>query len=52
MENIRSGDYPFTRPLLLISKQEPKGAAKKFFDFILSEEGQKIVEKHRFVKVK
>jgi len=40
---IRSGEYPLVRPLLLVSKEPPQGNAKKFFDFVLSPEGQAIV---------
>jgi len=51
VQNIRSGAYPFSRPLILVAKKLPKGNLKKFFDFILSPEGQEIVKKN-FVSVK
>jgi len=51
VQNIRSGSYPFSRPLILVAKKLPKGNLKKFFDFILSPEGQEIVKKN-FVSVK
>lgn len=51
INNVRSGSYLFSRPLILLTKGLPKGDVKKFIDFILSSEGQKIVEKH-FVTVK
>jgi phosphate transport system substrate-binding protein len=50
-ENIRTGEYPISRKLYLITKGEPQGEAKKFIDFILSEDGQQIVEEEGFIKV-
>lgn len=41
--NIQSGAYLISRPLLLVTKGLPKGEVKKFIDFMLSAEGQKIV---------
>jgi phosphate transport system substrate-binding protein len=50
-QNIRSGAYLLSRPLLLISKELPSGDKKAFFDFMLSGEGQSFVGKN-FVTVK
>lgn len=50
-ENVRSGAYLLSRPLLLVTKGLPKGDLEKFFDFIISPEGQRIVSK-KFVAVK
>lgn len=50
-ENVRSGAYPLSRPLLLVTQKPPTGDLKKFFEFILSEDGQAIVGK-TFVPVK
>lgn len=50
-ENIESGDYPISRSLHMYTNGEPKGAVKKFIDFVLSEEGQKIVEEEGFIRV-
>jgi phosphate transport system substrate-binding protein len=41
--NIQSGAYLISRPLLLVTQGLPKGDVKKFIDFMLSAEGQKIV---------
>lgn len=49
--NIRSGSYLISRPLLLVTKGQPKDAVKSFIDFMLSDEGQAIVERD-FVSVK
>jgi phosphate transport system substrate-binding protein len=51
-ENISSGKYPVTRPLILVAGERPTGAVKKLFDFMISPEGQQIVSKAGFVPVK
>ena len=38
-----SGLYPIARPLLMYTAGQPKGAVKKYLDWILSNEGQKII---------
>jgi phosphate transport system substrate-binding protein len=50
-ESVKSGDYPLSRPLLLVAKGLPQGDVKKFFAFMLSVEGQKIVARY-YVPVK
>jgi phosphate transport system substrate-binding protein len=50
-ENIRTGEYPLSRRLYLLTLGEPSGETKKFMDFILSDEGQAIVEGEGFIKV-
>lgn len=47
--NIRSGDFPISRPLLLVTKQSPAGLARAFIDFALSSQVADIVEKYDFV---
>ena len=42
-EAIWSGDYSISRYLYSFTNGEPQGALKNFIDFILSEEGQKLV---------
>ncbi len=51
-ENVISGKYPISRPLLLYTNGEPKDEVKGFVDFALSKEGQEIVLKTDFVPVK
>ncbi len=46
---IKSGTYPIARQLYMYTNGKPKGWTKKFIDFILSAEGQKIVEEQGFV---
>jgi phosphate transport system substrate-binding protein len=49
--NIRSGAYLLSRPILFATKGLAAGDLKKFIDFMLSPEGQAIVERY-FVAVK
>ena len=51
MENVISGAYPISRPLLMYTKGEPQGLAKTFIDYVLSPAGQQIVKKLDFVPV-
>jgi phosphate transport system substrate-binding protein len=50
-KNVRSGAYPITTPLLLVTKGLPNSAVKKFIDFMLSKDGQEIVDKN-FIPVR
>lgn len=43
IENIKSEKYSVFRPFLMLTKGELSPAAKAYLDFILSDEGQKIV---------
>jgi phosphate transport system substrate-binding protein len=43
-EDIQSGGYPLTRPLYLLTGQEPTGEVKSFIEFALSPAGQAVVE--------
>lgn len=49
-ENIYAGNYKISRPFLMLTSAEPTGAVKEFIDFILSAEGQEIVESHNYLK--
>ncbi len=51
-ETVVSGKYKLARPLYLYTDGKPMGLAKEFIDFVLSPEGQKIVDKIGFVPVK
>jgi len=51
VENVINGSYPINRPLLMITNGEPTGLAKKFLEFILSDEGQTIIAENGFVPV-
>ena len=47
--NVRSGSYPMSRPLFLITNGPPTGEAKRFIDFVISAEGQKLVSRHGYL---
>lgn len=42
-ENIINGSYTLSRPFLFVTKGKPSGLTKKFVDFTLSPEGQKLL---------
>lgn len=42
--NIKNGTYPISRYLYLYTAEPPQGNIKKFIDWVISDEGQKIVE--------
>ncbi|MCL2390960.1 MAG: PstS family phosphate ABC transporter substrate-binding protein [Endomicrobia bacterium] len=46
---VLTGKYPYSRPLFMYTNGEPKGDVKNFMDFVLSADGQKIVEEEGFV---
>jgi len=49
VENVKRGTYPIARNLHLITDGEPEGLVEDFIDFMLSEDGQQIVEEEGFV---
>ena len=51
-ENAKSGDYPITRFLYMYTRSKPSGALKEYIDWILSSEGQEIVNKVGYFPVK
>ena len=54
-ENIRSGAYPFGKKMYMVTGRTPgsddprRGNVRKFMDYILSPEGQKLVEDTGYV---
>lgn len=52
IDNVKSGEFPVSRGLYSNTKGEPVGLSKKFIDFMLSDEGQRIVEEKGFVAVR
>jgi phosphate transport system substrate-binding protein len=51
-ETVLTGDYSLTRPLFMYTDGKPKGAIKDFLDFVLSKEGQGLVEEVGYVALK
>ena len=51
-ETVNAATYPLARPLFMYTNGEPSGIVKEFIDFVMSEEGQKLVEENGFISVK
>ena len=52
IEAARSGSYPISRKLYIYTAGEPTGEAKAFIDWVISDDGQKVVAKEGFVPLK
>ena len=50
--SVRGFSWPIARPLFMYTNGKPTGAAGKFIDFMLSQEGQKVVKEVKFVTLK
>jgi phosphate transport system substrate-binding protein len=50
-ENVLSGAYPINRELFMFTNGQPTGLAKDYLDFILSPDGQKIVDSEGYVSL-
>lgn len=50
--NIKNGSYPISRNLSLITNGKPSGYVREFIQYILSPDGQKIVEESGYVGIK
>lgn len=52
-ESVKDKTYKIARPFLLVYKEDKLGeSGKKFIDFILSEEGQKVAEENGLIRIK
>jgi phosphate transport system substrate-binding protein len=51
-ESVLGKSYPYARPTFYYTNGEPRGLAKRFVDFTVSDTGQKIVEQVGFVPIK
>lgn len=49
LETVRDGSYPIARPLFIYTIGEPQGAVREYLSWILSPEGQAIVQELGFV---
>lgn len=51
VDNIKSGTYKIARPFNIATKGELSEVAKDFVDFIMSADGQKVVEDNGYISV-
>jgi phosphate transport system substrate-binding protein len=51
VDNAQSGAYPVVRPLLFLTKAQPRGNVKDFIDFCLSDAGQEIVAAEGYLPI-
>ena len=51
VKGVRDGSWPIARPLFMYTKDKPSGAIAKFIEFVLSNEGQKIVNEVKYVSI-
>ncbi|MBN2467269.1 MAG: phosphate ABC transporter substrate-binding protein [Deltaproteobacteria bacterium] len=51
-DTVLSGKYSLTRPLYLFTNGQPQEEEKRYIEFLLSEEGQKLVEETGFLRVR
>src|SRR4030043_2127352 len=50
--SIRDGSWPVARPFFIYTNGKPSGVIAKFLDFMLSKEGQKVVNAVKYVSIK
>ena len=48
-DNIKSGDYKISRPFNIATKGDATGVAADFINYILSEDGQKVIEDNGYI---
>lgn len=51
-KTIQTAEYPISRTLHMYTNGRPKGLVKQFIDYVLSAEGQRLVEAQGFVSVR
>ena len=51
-ENVLNESYPISRGLYLYTPRSPQGMVKNLLDFVLSDEGQTIIEEEGFIRIK
>lgn len=50
-QTVVSGKYPLSRPLFMYTRGKPQGTVKRYIDYVIGQEGQKLVEEEGFVRV-
>ena len=51
VDNIKSGTYKISRPFNIVTKDGLSDVAKDFVDYIMSAEGQDIIEQNGYIKI-
>lgn len=51
VENIKSGDYEVSRPFNIATKEELSEVSQDFINYIMSAEGQKVIEDNGYISV-
>jgi len=51
VDNIKSGSYKIARPFNIATKGDVSDAAKDFIDYIMSADGQKVIEDNGYISV-
>ena len=51
LDNVRNGRFPIARNLNLITTGKPAGGSKQFIDYLLSEEGQRLVAESGYIPI-
>ena len=51
IENIQNGSYPFIADFYAVTNGEPEGNAKLLIGWIISAQGQEIIEKTGYVPI-
>jgi phosphate transport system substrate-binding protein len=51
VENINNGSYTISRPFLIAVKGSPSPVAQDFMDYILSDDGQSVIEGNGYIRV-
>ena len=51
-QHVKDATYALSRPLFLVTNGKAKGNAKKFIDFVVSPQGQKLVKKNGYLSLK
>jgi len=49
---VVAGTYPITRPLFMITNGFPSGIVREFILFVLSDEGQRLVQEAGYVPIR
>ncbi len=49
VDNVKSGDYKVSRPFNIVTKEDVSEAAQDFINYIMSDEGQAVIEEEGYI---